>query len=212
MKFKILTILCFFLLSGLFSQDLVDIALPDPVKTGGMPLMEALNLRQSLREFSGEPFSLQEISNLLWAANGYNRPDVEKRTAPTAMNNQEIDIYVSISSGIYLWDAKTNTLKAITAGDYRGDMGRQNFVRNASLVLIYVADYSKMSVILDQDRKDFYSAVDVGFISQNVYLYAASRNLATVVLGLFNKNDIATVLPLSDKQKIILTQPVGFPK
>lgn len=195
-----------------FSQGIKDITLPEPNKKGGLPLMEALSLRQSGRAFSERELSTQQLSDLLWAACGINRPEQEKRTAPTAMNDQEIDVYVSLKSGVYLYDAKKNLLKAIKEGDYRKDMGRQGFVADAPVVLVYVADYSKMAVVMSKDSKDFYSATDVGFISQNVYLFAASEKMVTVVLGMFDSGDIAKVIPLSKNQKILLTQPVGFPK
>jgi len=210
-----INIFSFFLLTflqmGLYAQNLKDITLPEPVKTGGMPLMEALNLRQTKRAFSDKELSLQEVSNLLWAAFGINRPEDGKRTAPSAINAQEIDIYVSLKSGIYVYLPKENILKAVAAGDFRKNMGRQAFVGEAALVLIYVADYSKMSSRLNDERKAFYAATDTGFISQNVYLFAASENMATVVIGAFVDADVRNVIPLEEHQKVVLTQAIGFP-
>jgi len=197
---------------SVIAQDIADIKLPDPIKTGGKPLMEALQERQSVREFSEKELTWQQISDLLWAANGINRSESGKRTAPTAMNDQEIDIYISLKSGIYLYDAVNNILKVIKAGDYRSDMGKQKFVGTAPLVLVYVADYARMSIILTKKHKDFYSATDVGFVSQNVYLYAASENMATVVLGWINKSSISKIMGLKKSQHVLLTQPVGFKK
>jgi len=148
----------------------------------------------------------------LWAAYGINRSENGKRTAPSAMNRQEIDLYVSIKSGVYLYDAQNNKLKAVADGDHRKDMGTQSFVGEASLVLVYVADFSRMSEKTTPERKQFYAGTDTGFISQNVYLYAASENLATVVLGSFNSDTIGKIIPLSKDQKITLTQAIGFPK
>jgi len=212
MKKIILFISLACLTSIAFAQEFVDIVLPDPQKSGGTPLMEALNNRQSIREFDTEDLSLQQLSDLLWAANGINRPDENKRTAPTAMNNQEIDIYVSVKSGVYLYDAAFHSLKAIKEGDYRKDMGRQDFVATAPVVLVYVADFGKMSFALDKKTKTFYTAVDVGYISQNVYLFAASENLATVVLGWISKDHIAKILNLNKNQKVLLSQPIGNKK
>jgi D-serine deaminase-like pyridoxal phosphate-dependent protein len=152
------------------------------------------------------------LSNLLWAACGINRPESGKRTAPTAMNDQEIDIYVCLKSGTYVYDAKNNVLKAICEGDKRSDMGKQNFLGDASVVLAYVVDYSKMSLVLSKADKEFYSATDVGYISQNVYLYSASENLATVVLGWIDRDKISKTLLLNKNQKALLSQCVGFPK
>jgi len=193
-----------------YGQEMQAISLPKPQTSGGKPLMETLSLRKSAREFSSEELPLQTLSNLLWAAFGINRPESGKRTAPSAVNWQEIDIYVATSSGVYLYDAKTNQLKPVVSGDQRSAFGRQSFVRTAPVVLAYVADFSRMGKASPGD-KEFYSAVDTGFISQNVYLFCASAGLNTVVLGIVDRNTLATTLGLKPEQKIILTQPVGYP-
>lgn len=187
-----------------------SIDLPKPVMTGGKPLMEALKNRKTSREFSSEKLPLQVLSNLLWAADGINRED-GKRTAPTAMNKQEIDIYVVMQDGVYLYDAKTNKLIGVLAGDLREATGKQDFVKEAPVNLLFVADYEKMDG-MPADAKDFYSATDTGYISQNVYLFCASENLATVVRGWVDKDACKTAMKLKDTQKIILTQTVGYPK
>ncbi|MPL98039.1 hypothetical protein SDC9_44237 [bioreactor metagenome] len=187
-----------------------NIVLPDPVTTGGKPLMDALNERRSGREFADSAMSDQLISNLLWAAYGINRPETGKRTAPSARNMQEFDIYVVMKSGAYLWKSDSNNLELIQSGDLRRDMGKQDFAGEASLVLVFVADYSTMGD-MELSKKDMYSAVDCGYISQNVYLFAASENLNTVVLGSIDREHIVSVLGLSESQKVIFTQPVGFP-
>jgi len=128
------------------------------------------------------------------------------------MDSQEIDIYVSLKSGVYVYDAKSNILKAVKAGDYRKKMGTMSFVADAPLVLVYIADYSRMSAKMSEENKRFYSATDVGFISQNVYLFAASENMATVVNGSLNQDSISQVIPLTKNQKVLLVQPFGFPK
>ncbi len=187
------------------------ISLPKPQITGGKPLMEALSLRKSMREFSEREIPPQILSNLLWAANGINRPESGKRTAPSASNWQEIDIYVATPKAVYLYDAKANLLKVVKEGDLRADFGRQAFVKTAPVVLAFVADHSRMGRASQTD-KDFYSATDTGFISQNVYLYCASEGLNTVVLGIVDKTNLSGKLGLKPEQKIILTQPVGYPK
>ncbi len=201
-----------FMLNVSFAQEFVDINLPEPQKTGGKPLMEALNNRQTIREFGPEELSLQQLSNLLWAANGINRTEEQKRTAPTAMNDQEIDVYVVIKSGVYLFDAVTHSLKAIKQGDFISEMGKQDFVATAPVVLVYVADYGRMAFVMDKKTKMFYSATDTGFISQNVYLFAASENMATVVLGWVNKEKVSKILGLRKDQHVVLSQPIGFKK
>lgn len=200
----------FLALSG---QESKDISLPAPDKTGGMPLMQALNERRTQREYdASKELTDQQLSNLLWAASGINRPESGKRTSPTAMDDQEIDIYVNLKKGSYLYDFKNHALTFVVDGDNRSDMGRQGFVGDAAVVLVFVADYSKMSIVLDKDAKDFYSATDVGYISQNVYLFAASEKLASVVLGWIDRDKIIKKLGLKKEQKPLLSQCVGYPK
>ena len=187
------------------------IHLAAPQTSGGKPLMAALKDRRTSRSFSAKKLSPQQLSNLLWAAFGVNRPDSGKRTAPSAVNWQEIDIYVALSEGLYLYEGKAHALKPILGEDLRALAGRQPFTGVAPVDLIYVADRSRMGRAEDDD-KDFYSAVDTGLISQNVYLFCASEGLATVVLGMVDRAALADKMGLRADQRIILTQPVGYPK
>jgi SagB-type dehydrogenase family enzyme len=173
--------------------------------------MQVLKDRQSLRDISPDKqVPLQELANLFWAACGINRPDSEKRTAPTAVNWQEIDVYAAMANGLYLYDAKANQLTPVLNEDVRPLAGKQRFVQTAPVVLIFVADEARMGHGTDHD-KAFYSATDTGFISQNVYLYCASEGLATVVIGGVDKPALAAKMKLRPEQKVILTQPVGYP-
>jgi len=202
--------LLFGLILPLVSRNLdKEIKLPLPNTEGGKPLMEVLKERKSIRSFSDRELSLQELSDLLWAAFGVNRPEEVKRTAPSAMNKQEIDIYVAKKDGLYLYDANQNTLIKILDEDIREETGGQDFVKKAPVNLVYAADYSKMSG--SQESKDFYSAADTGFISQNVYLYCASEGLATVVRGWIDRGKLGKTMQLKENQKIILAQTVGYP-
>ena len=182
-----------------------DIRLPAPQKTGGMPLMEALNARQTQRTFSTRPLSDQQLANLLWAAFGINRPD-GKRTAPSAFNMQEISIYAALPSGLYLYNAQQNVLTQLLKEDVREKTGKQPFVKIAPVSLIYVSDYERM-----KNESEFYSATDTGYISQNVYLFCASEGLHTVVLGSVDKAALQAAMKLKPTQHIMLTQPVGLP-
>ena len=193
------------------AQKLKPIKLLEPQTEGGRPLMQVLQARSSSRAFSVEQLPPQVLSNLLWAACGINRPDSGKRTAPSARNWQEIDIYVATADGLYLYDAQTHALKPVLAEDIRAATGRQPFVGEVPVNLIYVADFSKMGAATD-DQKVFYSAAATGFISQNVYLYCASEGLATVVRGLVNKPALAKAMNLRSDQQITLAQSVGYPK
>jgi len=195
----------------IYAQELQPIKLPPPKMEGGKPLMQALKERKSTRGFSSQELPLEVISDMLWAADGINRPESAHRTAPSAMNLQEIDIYLAKADGLYLYDAKAHMLMPVASGDIRVLTGSQAFVKDAPVNLIYVADFSKMSRVSSEDR-DFYAAADTGFISQNVYLYCASFGLATVVRGSIDKPALAKAMKLRPDQKIILAQTIGYPK
>ena len=203
-------VICF-LSSIVYAEGIKYIQLPSPQTDDGKTLMQALRDRKSVREFSSKELSLQVISDMLWAANGINRPDSEHRTAPSAMNMQEIDIYVAKADGLYLFEPKKNLLIPILAEDIRAITGKQSFVKDAPVNLIYVANLSKMKN-MSTSNMDFYAATDTGFVSENVYLFCASRGLATVVRGLIDKKALTKVMKLRSDQKIILAQTVGYPK
>jgi SagB-type dehydrogenase family enzyme len=194
----------------IYAEENKEIKLPEPRTRGVRPLMEVLKDRRSIRSFSNKELSLRELSDLLWAAFGVNRPEEGKRTAPSAMNKQEIDIYVAKKDGLYLYDANKNALIRILGEDIRAATGGQDFVKDAPVNLVYVADYSKMGDI-PKENKDFFSAANTGFISQNVYLYCASEGLGTVVRGWMEKEKLHKKMRLKEEQKIILAQTVGYP-
>jgi SagB-type dehydrogenase family enzyme len=194
-----------------WAEQQKPIPLPEPERDGGKPLMQALNERQTSRSYSPEALPEQVLSNLLWAAFGINRPESGKRTAPSAVNWQEIDIYVSIADGLFLYHAAEHALYPILLEDIRAATGAQSFVADAPVNLVFVADYTKMGSASTED-KDFYSAADTGFISQNVYLFCASEGLATVVRGYLDRPALHEAMRLKPDQKIILAQTVGYPR
>ena len=210
----VMSILVFaFLATGvLVSQPQASemIQLPDPQTSGGKPLMQALQERKTTRSFSPRKLPQEMLSNLLWAAFGVNRPEVGKRTAPSARNRQEIDVYVATADGLYLYDGKTHCLELIRAQDLRAATGKQDFVSVAPVNLVYVADYAKMGGAKEEDKLR-YSGADTGFIAQNVYLYCASEGLATVVRGWIDRPALAEAMKLRPDQKIVLSQTVGYP-
>jgi SagB-type dehydrogenase family enzyme len=185
------------------------IVLPAPERSGGKPLMQALNERRSSRAFSEKELPVALLSNLLWAANGVNHPE-GKRTAPSAGDSREIDIYVAMQSGLYYYDPDQHVLVRVLDQDIREAAGIQDFTQTAPVNLIFTADLDQLSRYPD-DSRVFYSAADAGFVSQNVYLFCASEGLATVVLGWVDKEALALKIGLKEHQKVILTQPVGFP-
>ncbi len=187
------------------------VKLPAPVTAGGATLLEALSKRMTSRSFSDKPFTRQQISDLLWAASGINRKDSAKMTAPTALNWQEIDIYVATKEGVYFHNRVKNVLELVLAKDVMKETGKQEFVGTGALEMIFVADYSKMKHgNVSEEKKVIYSRTDTGFISQNVYLFCAANGLNTVVRGLVPYDELHKTLNLRADQKITYCQTVGF--
>ena len=195
-----------------FAEQDKLIPLEKPDMEGGKPLMQALKERKSIRSYSDKKLSKKVLSNLLWAAWGVNRPESGKRTAPSAVNRQEIDVYVAMADGLYLYDAQAHALKFILEEDIRADTGTQGFVKTAPVNLVYVADLSKLRRRSAGNESLVGSAANTGFISQNVYLFCASEGLGTVVRGMVDKEALANKMQLRADQRIILAQSVGYPK
>jgi nitroreductase len=170
--------------------------------------MEALSKRSTARAFDPRELSQQQLSNLLWAAWGINRPD-GKRTAPSSRNRQEAEIYVLMKTGAYLYDAANNQMKTITNGDIRELGGSQGFVKDAPVTLVFVADLAKMGNDKIEDKMNT-ANIDIGYISQNVYLYCASEGLVTGARGSVEREKLAPKLNLRQDQAIILAQSVGY--
>jgi len=184
--------------------------LPAPTKKGGMPLMQAIGLRRSTREFSTKKLPEQVLSDLLWAAYGVNRPGGD-RTAPSWRHIIVIDVYAAMEDGLWLYDPKRHALVPHPAGDIRADTGQQEFVRHAPLNLVYVANGQRMSELTPENRKLFCS-VDSAFIGQNVYLYCASAGLVTVFRGAVDYPKLARAMRLDHEQFVAFAQTVGYPK
>jgi SagB-type dehydrogenase family enzyme len=188
------------MLCSIFFTDAQDINLPSAQTKGGKAFFETVNQRQSKRSYVKKEMPLQMLSNLLWTANGFNRQD--KRTAPTAMNRQEMELYVMLDNGVYFYDAKNNSLKLVEKGDFRAALGQSAISENAAVNVIMVADLNKSS------KEN--AGLSTGYISQNIYLFAASEDLGTVARGSFKADELAKALKLTEKQAVILVQPVGF--
>ncbi len=192
------------------AADHSTVSLPPPDTQRGKPLMQALRERQSSREYDKAQLPMDVLSNLLWAAVGINRAQSGGRTAPTAHEWNEIDVYVATADGLYLYDARVHTLRQVLARDVRVLTGMQSFVAHAPVNLVYVADYSRMVEAEETDRI-LYSAADAGAISQNVNLFCASEGLATVVRGLVARSALAKLMKLRPSQHVIVAQSVGYP-
>jgi len=186
------------------AQEASVVELPQPVKQGGKPLMQALAERRSEREFSGESLAPQVLSNLLWAAFGVSRPD-GRRTAPTARNRQDMDVYVALPAGLYLYEAKEHRLQLVVQTDLRALTGTQAFAGEAALNLIYVAPIASGA----GEEAFVYAGAHAGFISENVYLFCASEGLATVVRASVDRETLARAMKLPADRRIILAQTVG---
>ncbi|MDR1347200.1 MAG: SagB/ThcOx family dehydrogenase [Prevotellaceae bacterium] len=179
-----------------------DINLLPPEKTGGKPFFETVSERRSERAFVKREMPLQTLSNLLWVANGFNRPD--KRTAPTGMNKQEMELYVVCDTGVYFYDAQQHLLKFIAHGDFKAALGQPQINSAAAVSVVMVADSDKSSI--ENAR------ISTGYISQNIYLFAASEDLGTVARGSFNRDELSKALQLKGNQTVMLVQPVGYLK
>lgn len=188
-----------------------SIVLPAPTTSGGLPLLTALANRRSSREFAPEALPLELLSDLLWAANGVNRPETGKRTAATARNWQNLEIYAVIATGIFRYDPVAHALVAVKAGDHRAATGEQPFVGGAPLNLVYVSDLAKMPGVEAESDGLRYDGVHAGIVAQNVYLFAASTDLATVLRAMVDRTALAGVLGLPETQRVIMAQSVGYP-
>lgn len=186
------------------------LALPPVEQRGGLPLMEALALRRSSREFEPEALPLPLLSQLVWAGFGVNRPD-GGRTAPSAINAQELDVYLALPQGAYRYDAAAHSLRLVAGSDLRRVTGYQDFVDEAPLDLVYVADYTRMRLVPLAARES-YAYVAAGAIAQNVYLFAAANGLATVIRAWIDRNAIADALGLGPDEQVLLSQTIGYPK
>lgn len=190
-----------------------NIQLPSPDREGGIPLMKALNERQSTREFSEKEISLQDLSDLCWAAWGYNRKD--KRTAPSSMNKQEMDLYVVLSRGAYIYNARENRLDLAKKEDLRAYCGKQEFVATAPVNFIYVANLEKAGITSIKEitaEKMFPSHANSAFMAQNVYLVSASKGLGCVVRAWIDADELGKMMGLTGLQKVIIGQTIGHTK
>lgn len=189
---------------------LSSIRLPEVTDLDGPSLLQALHERCSSREFAPDPLPLPVLSTLLWAAFGVNRPD-GGRTAPSALNAQEVDVFVAMPEGAYRYEAADHALQLVAAQDLRRVTGYQDFVDEAPVDLVYVADHTRMRAVPVEQRQAYAHAA-AGAIAQNVYLYCASAGLNTVIRAWIDRHAIAEALGLSHDQQVLLSQTVGYPR
>ena len=186
------------------------ITLPPPHKDGGQPLLKALKLRRSTREYSDRKLTPQALSDLLWAAFGVNRPSGD-RTAPYWRHVMVIDVYTAMEDGVWLYEPKTHTLQPHLSEDIRAATGLQDFVGTAPLNIVYVAHGERMNDVSPEERR-LYASVDTGFIGQNVYLFCASEGLASVFRAAVDYTKLAQLMRLPEQQFVTFAQTVGYPR
>jgi nitroreductase len=193
------------------AQGLKTIKLNEPDKNRGTSVMKALDERRSTREFSTEKLSIQDLSDLLWAANGINRPD-GRRTAATARNDQDIDVYVIMEEGTYLYDAKAMELKPVASGDFRELIAdAQAWAKDAPITLLIVSDISRFKG-WDVEMQKYCGALDAGIVSQNIMLFASGCGFVTVPRVYMKKDELKKALNLTETQIPMLNNPIGYPK
>mgnify|MGYP001210300670 CR=1 FL=1 len=193
------------------AESTTSVTLPAPATTGGMPLMQALQARQSRREFATTALEMQTLSELLWAGAGINRPELGGRTAPSALNAQEVDLHVALPTGLYRYDPVAHALRLGVARDVRRVTGYQDFTDEAALDLIFVADHRKMKRVPAAQRAA-YAYTAAGAMAQNVYLFCASQGLATVIRAWMDRDALARAMDLEADHQVLLAQTVGFAK
>lgn len=184
------------------------LALPPASPGNDITLQRALSQRRSSRVFDPRALPLSLLSNLLWAADGINRDD-GRRTAPSALDEREIDLIVTLPEGAYRYDAAAHALQLVSAEDIRRVTGYQDFVDAAPLNIVYVLDHARMSRV-PASQRTLFAAVSAGAIAQNVYLYAAGAGLATVLRGWLDREALANALGLQPDQEVLMAQTVGF--
>lgn len=195
--------------SSIFSQETPEIIqLQQPDLSLPTTLMEALKIRHSERTFSEKSLTVKTLSDMLWAANGINRED-GKRTAPSAINAQDIEIYVCMKSGAYLYNAKENQLVRITTEDLRPAVAAgQQFVNTAPVSLVLVSNGDHFKHPVDMATR----AMDAGYVSQNICLFCSANNLSSVPRATMNKDALAKGLKLNEQQIPLLNNVVGYKK
>jgi len=211
MKRLLLLSAAIFAAAALQAQTMKTIKLNQPNKERGSVIMKALSERRSVREYSDKKLSHQDLSDLMWAANGISSSD-GKRTAPTARNDQDIDVYVIMQEGAYLYVPESNELTPVAEGDFRPQLAdRQEFVNNVPVCLLIVSDYSRFKGLPEAMQKQF-GALDAGMVSQNISLFCSGSGLVTVPRAYMQKDNIKKSLKLKDSQEPLLNHPVGYPK
>jgi SagB-type dehydrogenase family enzyme len=194
------------------AQNLESIVLIPPDTTRGLPVMKALAERASSKNFDTTSLKLEDLSDLMWAANGINRSEKEKKTAPSALNSQDIDVYAVMKQGIYLYNAKNHQLENVVDGDFRKLVAdKQDIFNDAPVFCLLVSDISRFPIGTDS-LKLVWAAEDAGIVSQNISIFCASVGLATRPRASMDNEKLREILNLKDSQYLMLNNPVGYKK
>jgi len=201
---------------NLHAQEGKTIQLNEHSKIRKIDLMEAFQNRQSIRSFETQDLTLQDLSDLLWAANGINRPQSGRKTAPSAINSQDVDIYVCRADGAYIYDAASNRLKLIINQDIR-QLSEGNRSSGAPVILLLVTDISRYKSYKPGDKEanqkiTELGILDAGIVSQNIGIFCAGAGLGTVPRARMDAEGIHKALNLKESQTVWLNHPVGYPK
>lgn len=201
----------FGMMGGVMAEERSVVVLPAPVLASDIPVMQALKERQSRREFSDKAMSRQELANVLWAATGQNRPD-GRRTSPSALNGQDVEVYAVTAEGIFLYDAAKHGLVTVVSGDHRAEAGMQPYVGLAPLSLVYVSDAAKLRQVSPKmspaDAHDI-GIADAALAAENVYLYASAAKLGVVLRWSIDREAFGRRLGLSADKRVVLAQTLG---
>ena len=189
------------------AQDAIQLPQPEVQKLN-MSLGDALKQRRSYRDMTEQEVDLQTVSTILWAACGISDPASGKITAPSAVNMQDIKVFVCSQYGVCRYMPKDNTLVPVTTTDIRPSLAAgQDFAKKAPVALILVS--TKDNERMDNNR---YGGVDAGYVSQNIYLACTALGLHTVARAMMDKDAIKRELNLADTSIILLNHPIGFGK
>ncbi len=212
-----------------FGEDaeLKTIKLNNPDKKRGLPFMETLSVKASALEWSDRNLSLQDLSDLLWAANGVNRPAEKKYTASSAQNAHDVDIYLFMKDGVYLYDYDNHLLEPVLAGDFRSQimmtpppmpkkpdgaaMPPRPAPSNPPIQIILISDISRFRMG-PPELKYEWGAIDTGIVSQNISLFCAATGIKTRPRASMDKEKVKELLNLSESQYVFLNHPVGYSK
>jgi len=211
MKYSIILLLLLFPVFTVSAQNNNDIPLSKHPETLNVDVMKAFEQRQTIRNYTNQKLSKKDLSLILWAANGINRPS-GKRTAPTAHGIQYINIYVTGDDGNYFYDAINNRLVFKNDQKAKNKIANQNHVREASHVIILTADLKRVPGLMsNRANKLKWAYITAGTIAQNIYLMSAAKGIGTCLVGGINARNIQQILGLSDTEIPILVMPLGYP-